>query len=315
MRPAHSAITWVRAAALSLGLAASVGIGCGPPPRPPVVEPVSAGWQDAVDGGEALVAVVRPKALLHDPVFGPLFRAGLAATMAHEGSTPSLDVLASVEELVIVSSADRRNGTMLVLSGVPGDKSPDRIGDDRGQALFQKGAEAKNVSEYVSTRGGDLSLFVLPHRTWVIASDGMQKRARQAFANPSGRSVPSYGDEKALAIIRIDGTELLKGRPRPHGVLASVTDKLEAVIAELLPDKKGVNVIVRYKNDDQAGFSAIALEDIKKRLAADPSRRFAWLGTATIAREGNRDVRVHVDLPPDLTEQLRRASPQDLINL
>ncbi len=317
MTPLVRARACLAAALLSFGLAsgAVLGAGCGPPPKPPPAEPQGAAWQDAIEGNEALTAVVRPKALLHDPVFGPLFRAGLAATMAHEGSTPSLDVLASVEELVIVSSADRRNGTMLVLSGVPAEKSPDRLGDDRGQSMFQKGAEARNVSEYVSTRGGDLSLFVLPHRTWVIASDGMQKRARQVFANPTGRPLPSYGDEKALAIIRIDATELLKGRPRQHGALAAVTEKLEAIIAELLPDKKGVNVIVRYKNDDQAGFSAIALEDIKKRLVSDPSRRFGWLGTATIAREGNRDVRVHVELPPDLAEQLRRASPQDLINL
>ena len=82
-----------------------------------------------------------------------------------------------------------------------------------------------------------------------------------------------------------------------------------------MPDKKGVNVIVRYKNDDQAGFSALALEEIKKRLVGEASKRFLWLGTATIAREGNRDVRVHLDLPPDFTEQLRRVSPQELINL
>lgn len=304
-------------ALVAAGLASVVGVGtgCGPPPKPPPAEPQGAAWQDAIEGNEALVAVVRPKALLHDPVFGPLFRAGLAATMAHEGSTPSLDVLSSVDELVIIGSADKRNGTMLVLSGVAADKSPDRVGDDRGQALFQKGAEARNVSEWVSTRGGDLSLFVLPHRTWVIASDAMQKRARQAFASPTGRPLPTYGDEKALAIVRIDGTELLKGRPRAHGLLAGVTDKLDAVIVELLPDKKGVNVVVRYKNDDQAGFAAIAIEEIKKRLVADPSRRFGWLTTATIAREGNKDVRVHLELPPDLTEQLRRASPLDLINL
>jgi hypothetical protein len=304
-------------AALCVGLTfgAFALVSCGPPPKPPAAEPAGAAWQDAVEGNEALVAVVRPKAVMHDQVFGPLFHSALMATMAHEGSTPSLDVLAATDELIVVSSADRRTGTMLVLSGVPADKSPDRIGDDHGQALFQKGAETKTVSEWPSTRGGDLSLFVLPHRTWVIASDGILKRARQAFATPSGRPMPSYGDEKALAIVRIDGTELLKGRPRAHGLMGSVTEKLDAVIAELMPDKKGVNVTVRYKNDDQAGFSAIALEDIKKRLVGDASRRFQWLSTATIAREGNRDVKIHVDLPPDFMDQMRRASPQDLINL
>jgi len=309
----HASARALLCAGLTLGAFAVAS--CGPPPKPPAAEPAGAAWQDVIEGNEALVGVVRPKAVLHDPVFGPLFHSGLTATMAHEGSTPSLDLLAATEEIIVVSSADRRNGTMLVLSGVPADKSPDRIGDDHGQALFQKGAETKTVSEWPSTRGGELSLFVLPHRTWVIASEGFQKRARQAFATPSGRPMPVYGDEKALAIVRIDGTELLKGRPRAHGLMASVTDKLEAVIAELMPDKKGVNVTVRYKNDDQAGFSAIALEDIKKRLLGDGSRRFQWLSTATIAREGNRDVKVHVDLPPDFMEQMRRASPQDLINL
>jgi hypothetical protein len=307
------------ASACALGVGLSFGggllVGCGGPPKAPPASPQSAAWADVLEGNEAMVAVVRPKALFRDPLFGPLVRAGFAATMAREGSTPSLDVLASAEQLVVVASADRRNGTMLVLEGVPADKSPDRVGDERGQALFKKGADARGVSEWVSTHGPDLSLFELPHRTWVIASDAMQRRARAAFANPTGRPVPSYGDEKALAIVRIDGAELLRGRPRAHGTMAQVTDHLEAVIGELMPGKLGLNVIVRYNNDDQAGFSAIALEDIKKRLAADPSRRFAWMSTATIAREGNRDVRIHVDLPQDFVDQLRRVSPQDLINL
>jgi hypothetical protein len=299
---------------LVAGVALSSVPACGGPPPAPPAKPAQPSWQDALEGSEALVALIRPKALLRDSVFGPLVKSGLAVALAREGNTPSLDVLTATEELVIALPKKNGAGTMVVLSGVDADRAPERVGDERGMALYKHGADARGVAEWTSTMGKDASLFVLQQRTWVIASGAARQRARIAFANPAGRPAPTYGDAQALAVVRLDAPALLQGM-HFRGSLAGVTRNLAYVTVSLLPGKKGVDVVVEYSNDDQAGFAALALEDVKKRLASDPSRRYAWLASSTIAREGNREVRVHVDLPADFLDQVQRASPQDLITL
>jgi hypothetical protein len=159
-----------------------------------------------------------------------------------------------------------------------------------------------------------VGLFVLTKRTWVIASGKARSRARTAFATPAGRPVPEYGSPNALGVVRLDGPALLAGM-RFRGSLAGVARNLALVTVSLLPEKKGIDIVFTYANDDQAGFAAVGLEEAKKRLAEDPQHRYAWLTSSSIAREGNRDVRVHVDLPADFLDQIRRASPQDLITL
>jgi hypothetical protein len=287
---------------------------CGGPPPAPPPKPAEASWQDAFEGSEALVAVLRPKALLRDPVFGPLVKSGIAVVLAREGSTPSLDVLTATEELVVALPRKNGEGTMVVLSGVDADRAPERVGDERGMQLFRHGADARGVAEWTSASGKDASLFVLPRRTWVIASGAARNRARIAFANPAGRPAPEYGNANALAVVRLDAPSLLAGM-RFRGSLAGVTRNLAFVTVSLLPEKKGIDVVLEYANDDQPGFAALALEDVKKRLAADPSRRYGWIASAAIAREGNREVRMHVDLPADFLDQVQKASPQDLITL
>ncbi len=300
----------------------ALGCGGGAPPAVAPKKESAPAWADVFDRTPDLYAVIRPKALKRDGLYGAFFTSLVRAAQARGIARGDTMVRAAEGADEIIVGLQKGLDAALVLRGVPASLDPEKITDEEGHALFRPRSDRSKVVEYelVDPRVADAgALFVLPDRTWVGALGDARLRARQAFATPSNRPAPQL-DEDALAVVRLSGPLVHAFDRHPtYGVLAK---KLSSVTFTLKPGKAGLVVALAYEDADAVAWAEMQAKRIvaelsKKGAAADPGGSassghadLSWLGSAKIAYEGTT-VFVRVAVPPRLLEELPRASGAD----
>jgi hypothetical protein len=304
------------AAYLLLGLAVAVAaFGCGPPPPPATTAEKRASvasWADVFDGVPDLYAVVRPKAIKRDGVYGSLFRSlvRLAQTKTSARSDTMIEALEGADEIIL--GLGQGSDAALVVRGVPASLDPSKITDASGTPLFRVKSERTRVLEYElwdrknAEAGG---LFVLPaDRTWVGALGSAFTRAREAFASPMNRPAPVL-DRDALAVVRLAGRAVhMWDRHPSYGPLLR---KATSATIALEPAKTGLAIAVEYPGSDSAAWAEMEAKRVIDELATAPNR--TWLKDSTVRYEGTT-LRVRLAIPPRLLEELPNASGADFLN-
>ncbi len=312
------------ALALALSLAMSL-VGCGEAkaPEKPKVDLSSPVAEDTFDALSPILLVVRPQAMRKDPVFGPLVSAlsRVAATRGGSGAR-ELEALESAEEVLV--SIDRgevlrahREGEdlspqsgIVVLRGVRADLAPEKILDGEGRVLVGQGRPRGRATEHEGL-GRDLSLFVLPARTWVVAFGEAVPRSRVVLTSPRHRAAPRL-DQAALLVLRLEGRSLVDAVPRlEHGELA-LGRRLEDLTLILKPGRGGLVLTLAYADEDAALWAESTLARLVVAFSRKLEGPLSWLGTATVVRDGAQ-VRARVEVPARLVEALRRIDPRELL--
>lgn len=302
-------------------------------------------WQDVFEGTPELYAVVRPRLMKKDPVYGNFFKVlmRLAQARAQSAGATALEAAEGCDEILVgISKKEGQpDDAAIVLRGVPASLDPQRVTDAAGHPMFRLVDPHAKVPELERLERRDVtggSLFVLPDRTWVVAIGQARTRARQAFAAPFGRPAPR-ADAAALASVRLDANAFLKSsRFGASPVTAPLVKKLTAAIIGLRPGKGGVVVTLQYQDEDATAWAEMQAKKVLAELAqAEPpphverplqagarrpttppplparesGPRFAWLKDAQVTREAN-SIDVRLPVPPRLLEELPIASGGDL---
>jgi hypothetical protein len=305
--------------------------GDAPPPAAPRREP-DAAWADIFDGTPDLYAVVRPRALKRDGVYGAFFKSLLRAALARGIARGDTMVQAAEGADEIIVGLNKGFDAVLVLRGVPASLDPQKITDAEGNALFRPTSDraSAKVTEYElrDRRNADAgALFVLSDRTWVGTLGDARSRARQVFAAPRNRPTPEV-DTDALAVIRVSGplAHVLDRHPT-YGVLSK---KLSSATFSLKPGKGGLVVGLTYEDAGATAWAEMHAKRLVVELAreipacrsSEPAARAngsaegtntncGWLKDAKVAYEGNT-VFVRVAVPPRLLEELPNATGAEL---
>jgi hypothetical protein len=299
---------------------------CGdePAPRSPAttkVASLSPSWADVFDGVPDLYAVVRPRALKRDSLYGALWKSMMSAAEARgvmQGAT-MVEAVDGAEEIIVGLGAGVDGA--LVLRGVPASLDPARIRDAKGRPIFRPRSDRTRVAEYelidegrpnanANREGGaEGSLFVLPDRTWVGALGEARRRARQAYGGPGGglhRPSPTV-DAEALATVRVAGA-LAHALDRSP-LFGPLGRRLVSATFSVMPGKAGLIVALAYEDGGAAAQGEQSAKDVAAALI-ERDRRWVFLKDATIRYEGTT-VTLRVALPPRLLEELPKASMAD----
>lgn len=311
--------------ALVIAVAAVGAAGCGGGDRGPATttrRELPAQWQDAFDGTPELLVVVRPKALKRDGVYGNLWASATRAALARAplSGTSAAELLDGSDEVILAVHRDREAGTedsAMVFRGVAASLDPGKLVDGGGRVLLRpletrgpRGQVAEWVPVTAAASSRDVSLFVLPDRTWVMAMGGARTRGRQAFATPTGRPAPRVEDA-ALAVLRAGPELLVTPRSEKSPVLGLLTRKLRSATIALEPGKAGVRLVLAYGDDDATAYAEMQVKRIAEGFAKQNPARFGWLAEAKVTSTVNT-VTVALPVPPRLLEELPSASPADL---
>jgi hypothetical protein len=279
-------------------------------------------YPSALDPKAPLVLLVRPEALRRDEVFGPLVSAlsRLAAARGISGDR-ELEAFESAEEVVIAMDAESlRPGRdvlaatsgVVALRGVRADLAPEKLLDGDGRLLFRSARPRGRVTEHEGYAEEPIALFVLPKRTWVVAFGAATSRARAALSEAKSKAAPSF-DPEALLELRIDGASLVERAPKLERGDLALGRRLDEIRFVLKPGRGGAQVTLRYADDDAAAWAENTLVRIVKAFSRRLEGAFAWLGSATVVREG-ANVRVRVAVPARVVEALRSVDTRVLLD-
>ncbi len=310
----------MRALALA-ALAATLLLGCGTAPvnaksSVSSVDRLTPKWEDAFERTPQILLVARPQAIRRDAVYGSLLKtlSALAAAKGGRATTRVIEVFESADE-VLVGLRDGGDITVVV-RGVRPDLAPEKLANEQGKLLWKPAHEHARTPEFVQhdlEERPQASLFVLPERTWVLATGDSRDRTREAFASPLGRSAPAR-DDRALVSLRVDGAALLHRIPAlsaPGGRLEHIGRGLQAVTFVLGPAREGLVASLTYAEEGSAAASEDTLRQVIEVFGRLKRPNLAWIADAKVVREG-RSVRGHVELPPALLHDLPTVVPGDL---
>lgn len=243
---------------------------------------ISAGpvWQTALPQEPELYARIRVATLMRDErlrgLVEPLQRAALPRDEARVVLAPVID---RSEELVV---AARGGNTVIALLGVRADTWPDAIVDPEGQPAFHEVAHTDKIVEQ-QTRDGNMSLFVLPGRTWIIASGKDRARVRRELV--SARPEPPPDDLFAIAELRFRGADLVRQIPQlAAGNLTDIGNHLVAMHL-VIERSAGERMMVRltYAKPADRKRSEDLLLHIKE--VATKSGKLPWFASADVVSE------------------------------
>jgi hypothetical protein len=307
---------------------------------PPPPEEVH--WEDALAtdarGTPDIVFTMRPQALRRDPTYGPFLDALLKLLAAHSAEEGTEDVwgdaigsMGSAESLTLVLADHAGDDMLLALEGIDAALDPASLRGAKGpfwqRPTRDPDARPTGADEFVSADGQGVSLFVLPHRTWVLATGRARARMRDAIdhlAPPQPQKRPLAGvDRDALALLRLDGPRLVRAlglTARP--ALAPLGRALESVTCALEPGPVGSLVAHFAYRDVEDATSA---EELARRIQAafagaqasaeTASAGWKWLVHDThLGREG-RIVTIEAPVPQALLGRFAHASPSELRHL
>jgi hypothetical protein len=286
----------------------------------PAAAPAPIDADAVVDPSSPIVLSIRPLALRRDEVLGPLVQtlSRLAAARGVTG-TRELEAFESADEVHIAvddapSSSDVLDvgGGVAVLRGVRADLVPEKVLDGDGKLLFKSGRARGDVTEHEGYADDPVSLFVLPKRTWVVASGRAVSRARGIFADGRPRRGRLDLDPEALLELRIEGASLVRRVPRLEKGELAIGRRLVEARVMLRPGRGGVVLLLRYADVDAAAWA----ENTATRVVGAFARRLegplSWLGQATVVREGTT-VRLRAEAPADFVAALKNIDVAELL--
>jgi hypothetical protein len=199
---------------------------------------------------------VHPKAIARDRIYGGLLKRASSLAAAYAGpntvGTTTLSALERTDEVDI--SADDGGAIVVVLQGVSADLDVRRIVDEMGNPVWNPvaGDTRRSFGEYEATNGSQASLFVLPHRNWIIAVDEARGRARAAIISEELHGLSFSRDEEGLADLMIRGDSLVRRQASLQvGTLAPLGAHLQSASFELTPGLEGV-IVARLTYADSA---------------------------------------------------------------
>jgi len=305
---------------------------------PPQVDPTTPKLESLLSRRPDLVLTLHPRALAHDPVYGPLLRRASELASAYAGPTNlGTTALAALERTddVVVAENDSGKEAVVVLRGVPGDLDPLDVVDPSGHPIWRPvhGDIRAGSRELAPAEPADAELFVAPGLVWLIASGPVIPRVRAALTGAVGAQAFA-GDDTPLLSISLPGDALPRLR---EGALASVGAGLHRVRVELTPGSTGLIIgTLAYADAVTAATAegtvlAVTLA-FRHRLEADveaaeagpqagaggageagahrrddrPLRNLDWLGAAKVERTGPLVV-VRAPIPRPWLEALARA--------
>jgi len=274
---------------------------------------------DLLSGPPDVEVVLHPPAIVRDRVYGPLLKRASALAAAYAGPhTLGTTALAAIERTEEVDVAmDDAGDALVLLRGVPAELDVMQVVDENGLPVWRPavGDVRQSFAEYESTRGTAASLFVLPQRTWVVASGVARTKTRDALVEAPG-GVSFADGEPSLAKLSIRGGALVRRDERLRmGSLAPLGSSLLRASFELTSGAEGVIVgRLEYASPGAATDAAQTAQDVvgafRRKLeqldkldkkggapsghAAAPP--LAWLGAAGVDRE-NATVNVRAPIP------------------
>ncbi len=281
--------------------------------------------EDAFDGDPALLVVVRPTKLVHDPLYGPLIHraselASARVSVAEAVGTTALAALERTDEVLLAAYDRDARDAVIALRGVPADVEASRVLDTNGKPLWIHARDlAGGVEELAaSDSSADAALFVLPRRSWVIAVGEAVPRTRTTFVEGAhglaGHLTPV--EEGPLVVARLRGAALLRARPSlVDGALAPIVRDLDVVSLDLEPGPEGEvgEVAGRFVYGD-ALFAERAEECVRDVLAAFTRKLEAtapWLHAVKVSR-AERAVVVRGRIPRAWTDGFKNVDLDDL---
>jgi len=309
-------------------------------------------WQSVWGETPALLFVVRPQAIMRDGVYGSLFKSVLRVASAKSEMTgvTALEAAGGCEEIVVglgQGNAAFVDDAAIVLRGVPANLDPEKMADQVGRPLFrlvrdsvldavpdQGGFQELERVDGAATQHGpsSASLFVLPDRTWVVATGLARERARRAFAAPANRvgragrvgpTIPTI-DSSALAVVRVDRAMLSRPRLERSPAFGPLIRRLSSASLALLSGKGGLVATLTYQSEADAQRAELHAKRLVSELVRDDAASanqaetsetrplpWDWLKSVEIVRESNL-VRMRVAVPPRLLEDLPNARGDDL---
>lgn len=280
------------------------------PPPPPPKKDNAPQWADVFDGAPDIFAVVRPKQLKSDPIYGNFWKSLLRVASAR-GFTRGQTMVEAFEGSDEVIIGLNKGEASLILRGVPANIDPAKVNDASGHPLFRAiGNDRAKVQEFeLNDRRMEQpgAVFVLPDRTWVGTLGEARNRARHVFAHPTHRPRPD-GDNDALAFVRFGGpvAHMLDKHPT-YGVFAK---KLNSVTFSLKPGKAGLVIGLAYDEADATAYGEMQGKRWVAEMAQKDAQRFGWLKDARVQYEGNV-VFIRAPVPARLLEELPNAQGSD----
>lgn len=273
-----------------------------------------------VEPSSPIVLAMRPMALRRDEVWGPIVQtlSRLAASRGVTG-TRELEAFESADEVHIAvddapSSADVLDvgGGVVVLRGVRADLVPEKMLDGDGKLLFKSGRARGDVTEHEGYADDPVSLFVLPKRTWVVASGRAVSRARGIFADARPHRARLDLDPEALLELRMDGASLVRRVPRLEKGELALGRRLVDARVMLRPGRGGVMLLLRYADVDAAAWAENTATRVVSAFARRLEGPLAWLGQATVVREGTV-VRLRAEAPAAFVAALKNIDVAELL--
>jgi hypothetical protein len=280
-------------------------------------------FEDALgDADPSLVVVLFPRALLQDRVYGPLLKraselASARVGVAAAGAT-ALVAFERSDEVVLAMDANGRDA-VVGLVGAPADLDPARLIDTEGRPLWRpvgdlRAGVAELASVGTSAGAGDTaSLFVLPGRTWVVATGEAAPRARAALEHPPSHVRAIFGAGEEIARVDLLGATLRQKDARlREGALAPLGSTLDRASVALLPGAEGVvKVELVYPKPEDAALASARAEEVvqafRRRLTeTQKADRWSWLAAAGVERVG-RTVNVRAPLPRAWLQAIAQA--------
>lgn len=255
----------------------------------------------------SVTMAVRPAALAHDSVYGPIMRAALHAARS-QGETPAahrvLDVVATSESAEVGLTADRR--AIAILEGVRGDLDPVSLGEGVNWV-------ARGPIEFARDDEPSVCLFVPKARTWIFGmGDDSCARIRSRFQKSTMWRSKVADSSAPLLAADVSG-DVLK-RPALMRELPGAT-KARIV---LQPGNGGIMLRVSFDTEDHANFAEqkantlLTLIAKKNDRTSDPTAptgpgAFAglsaeWLDAVGIQREGSA-LELRAPLPKEFVER------------
>jgi hypothetical protein len=275
-------------------------------------------WHDAFDPPPPLLLAFRPRALQSDPLYGPLLRRALALARIRSrvvAATRAIDAIEDADEVVCGLRPPRRESGpsgpasslddgdwIAAIRGVRADIDPATVVDGNGHTLWQPGplGRVRELVRAPDDSGVEASLFELPGRVWVIASGAEAARVRESFARPRPHR-PLDLDDRALALLRIDGPSLVDRVPalRGDGALSPVGMHLRGVVMEIDPapagdggapddpdaarsDKGAIEGHVEYSDESAAAAAEQVIGDVIAAVRRTHPPGLEWLGSVRV---------------------------------
>jgi hypothetical protein len=268
----------------------------------------------------AFFAVLRPKAIREDRVYGPLLRKAIQLARDRSKVVSAIrmaDSAEDAEEVIFATSGDPEAGGegLLVENGVRADIDPSKLVDDDGHPLWSAGPPGplRELLHEGETPERSLSLFELPGRTWVVVPASARERAREVFAHPRHHHLAAYSaqDPRDLAFIRLDGPALvshvtaLKRAPN----IGTIGENLGSAVFSLPPGAAHeLTLSLHYLDGESASAAETVLRQTFSALGRKGSPALSWLGNARVERSDTA-IEATAPLPPSLVSALVGGEP------